>query len=304
VTSPANAALRTRIYIDGYNFYYGCLKRTHYKWLDPVKLFEDSILPSALFESNGQPATFVLDELAVKYFTAPILKNFARSNDSVPSQAQYHAALEGHHQGRLEIIRGYYDAREASAHRVIAATPPTQCEKVDIWKLEEKQSDVNLALHAYRDAARKEIDHAVIVTNDTDLVPALELIKRDTGIAIGLVVPTRQGERSANADLTKRSDWVRTHITNQELEGSQLPRVVMHGRQAAHKPMSWYRRPDLVGPAIQEAIRVRGGRGAAMKWLGQPNERLGGQVPMEMLDTEEGAAQLRQYMTAWAAEHG
>lgn len=304
MTSSASAALRTRVYIDGYNFYYGCLKRTPYKWLDPVKLFQDAILPSTLFEPGGNRSILELDRLAVKYFTAPILKNFARSKDSVPSQAHYHAALQGHHPDRLQIIQGYYDARETRAHRVIRGTPAAQCEKVDIWKLEEKQSDVSLALHAYSDAVRNEIDHAVIVTNDTDLVPALQLIKRDTSVAIGLVIPTRQQARPANADLTRLSDWVRTHVTDHELEASQLPRVVMNGRQAAHKPVSWYRRPDLVAPAMEEAVRVRGGRGPALKWLGLPNERLGGQVPIEMLETDEGAAQLRQYMDAWAADHG
>ena len=33
-------ALRTRIYIDGFNLYYGCLRQTPYKWLDLVALFE------------------------------------------------------------------------------------------------------------------------------------------------------------------------------------------------------------------------------------------------------------------------
>lgn len=38
--------LRTRIYIDGYNFYYGCLRGTPYKWLDLLPLFEGiSCLP-------------------------------------------------------------------------------------------------------------------------------------------------------------------------------------------------------------------------------------------------------------------
>jgi len=27
-------ALRTRVYIDGYNLYYGCLKNSPHKWLD------------------------------------------------------------------------------------------------------------------------------------------------------------------------------------------------------------------------------------------------------------------------------
>jgi len=32
-------ALRTAIYIDGYNLYYGRLRDTQYKWLDVVALF-------------------------------------------------------------------------------------------------------------------------------------------------------------------------------------------------------------------------------------------------------------------------
>jgi 6-hydroxy-3-succinoylpyridine 3-monooxygenase len=26
--------LRTRVYVDGYNLYYGCVRKTAYKWLD------------------------------------------------------------------------------------------------------------------------------------------------------------------------------------------------------------------------------------------------------------------------------
>lgn len=297
-----NFTLRTRVYIDGYNFYYGCLKRTSFKWLDPVALFERQILPSVLFERNGK-AVFELDRLAVKYFTAPILKNFASSSDSVSSQQRYHAALAAHHAGRVEIIKGYHDAKPTRARRVTPGTLPLLSELVDIWKLEEKQSDVSLALHAYSDAIRGDIDHAVIVTNDTDLVPALELIKRDTSVVVGLVVPTRWHERSANADLRSISDWTRTHVTPHELAASQLPRVVPGGRSAAHKPISWYSRPDLVSPAIDEAVKVRGGRGAAMKWLGQPCDRLDGKVPIEMLETDEQAAELMQYMAQWAADH-
>ncbi len=290
------------MYIDGYNFYYGCLKRTSFKWLDPIRLFEGKILPSVLYEPNGR-AIFQLDRLAVKYFTAPILKNFASSTDSVSSQQHYHAALESHHAGRVEIVKGYHDAKPVRARRVIPGTLPLQSELVEIWKLVEKQSDVSLALHAYSDAIRGDIDHAVFVTNDTDLVPVLEHIKRDTSVAVGLVVPTRLHERAANTDLRRIADWTRTHVTDEELASSQLPRVVPGGRSASHKPISWYSRPDLVSPAIDEAIRVRGGRGAAMKWLGIPCGRLGGKVPIEMLDTEVQAAELMDYMSRWAADH-
>ena len=64
-----------------------------------------------------------------------------------------------------------------------------------------------------------------------------------------------------------------------------------------------YTSPDLVKPALKEATRVRGGRGAAMKWLGQPCERLDGRVPIEMLDSNEGADALAAYMAEWAAQN-
>lgn len=52
-----------------------------------------------------------------------------------------------------------------------------------------------MALHAFKDAILGEIDHAVIVTNDTDIQPALEMINTLTPVKIGLVVPTRHHQR-------------------------------------------------------------------------------------------------------------
>lgn len=108
-------ALRTRIYIDGYNLYFGCLKKTAHKWLDVHALVE-RILPSVLYERNGIEVSYEFCAPALKYFTAPILKSFTRSEDSVTCQCQYHTALRGHLGGALEIIMGYYEARPARAH--------------------------------------------------------------------------------------------------------------------------------------------------------------------------------------------
>ena len=46
-------ALRTRVYIDGYNLYYGCLKHSTDKWLDVRTLIERN-LPSIFFEQDGE----------------------------------------------------------------------------------------------------------------------------------------------------------------------------------------------------------------------------------------------------------
>jgi len=52
-------AIRTIVYIDGFNLYYRNLKNTPYKWLDIEKFCESLLLP-------GTPI------VKIKYFTARI----------------------------------------------------------------------------------------------------------------------------------------------------------------------------------------------------------------------------------------
>ena len=297
------ALLRTRVYIDGYNLYYGCLRKTAFKWLD-LRALADTVLQSIRIDVGGIPASMVLDPLAIKFFTAPILKNFARSADSVSCQMAYHQALRGHLGTAVRVIEGYFSAELARAHRYEKGTPARDSELVDIWKLVEKQSDVALALHAYGDALRAEVDHIVIVTNDTDVVPCLDLIRAHTKASIGLVVPTRHQERTVNGDLSRRVDWVRAHLNDDELAACQLPNMVKLGQQAIHKPLSWYPRLDLLEPLLTEATRVKKSRGAALKWMNTPCPHLDGQLPIEMAASETGAQALRDYMGRYAADFG
>lgn len=295
--------LRTRIYVDGYNLYYGCLKRTPYKWLDLNEVF-NQILKSVLYERDGMPTEFSLLPLSIKFFTAPILKNFAKADDSVSSQVNYHDALRGHLGNAIEIIEGYYDAKPGRAPLYDKSKPPRDCEVNDIWKLEEKQSDVSLALHAYSDALRDEVDHVVIVTNDTDIAPALELIRAHTKAVVGLIVPARENVRKVNSDLEKLSDWTREHFVDHELASSQMPAMVRFDGRAIHKPLSWYPRPDLLMPIFEEAKRVKRSKGAALKWLNKPCAQLQNRIPMKMAETQEEAEELRAYMEKYAKEFG
>jgi 6-hydroxy-3-succinoylpyridine 3-monooxygenase len=226
--------VRTRVYVDGYNLYYGCLKGTAFKWLDLQTLFRDRILPS----SSPTPA-----ELAgIKYFTASILERAARALDSVSSQSRYHTALTKLYPADIEVIKGYYSMTKAMARVVDAGEPdkwPRDCQEIQVWKFEEKQSDVSLALHAYHDASRGDVDQVVIVTNDTDIAPALQMIRAFTAVRIGLVIPTRSHERIPNTELAACAHWVRTHITDEELAASQLPRVIRTGRRPTIRPTDW-----------------------------------------------------------------
>jgi 6-hydroxy-3-succinoylpyridine 3-monooxygenase len=145
----------------------------------------------------------LLTSPSIKYFTAKIIESAARSVDSVFSQARYHTALRKVHDGRIELIEGYYAINKMKVKVVDAENPDRpsrECQEIQAWKIEEKQSDVSLALHAFHDAITGKIDHAVIVTNDTDIAPALEMIRAHTGVIVGLVIPTRDHTRQPNTD--------------------------------------------------------------------------------------------------------
>jgi 6-hydroxy-3-succinoylpyridine 3-monooxygenase len=304
--TPELEALRTRIYIDGYNFYYGCLRGTPHKWLDLLPLFVKHILPSALVKDGDGHIrqSTLLPSPSIKFFTAKIIESVARAPDSVSSQARYHTALRKLHGGRIELIEGYYAVNKMKVKIVDAEDPdraPRECQEIQAWKVEEKQSDVNLALQVYHDAITGQIDHAVIVTNDTDIAPALEMLRAHTNVLIGVVVPTTDHTRPPNTDLVKLAHWTRRHINSNELAGCQLPRVIP-GKRPTTKPESWYGQPELLQEILELAIPVRGSKAAAFKWMEQPNQYLDGERPIELAETVEGANRVLEYIRNWIAQ--
>ena len=301
---PASeGALRTRVYIDGYNLYYGCLKNTADKWLD-LQALVVRVLANVPYERNGEPVSYEFRAPAIKYFTAPILSSFARSEDSVACQSQYLTALRGHLGKELEVITGYYDARPARAHLWEESEAAGKCPVVDIWKLEEKQSDVALALHAFCDAVLDKIDQVIVMTNDSDFAPAMQMIRQHTSVVLGVIAPVREGDGRSrvNRELNKYAHWTRTHILDEEFAASQLPPMVRLKSGAVHKPLSWYPCPELLIPIHEEAKRVRGSNGAARRWLNEPCKQLGNRVPIEMCSSQESARELLEYMRRYATE--
>ena len=227
---------RTIIYIDGYNLYYSRLKGTAYKWLDLGVLFRDQIL---------RPQDPGASVVCIKYFTSPVKASYARHGvASVHAQSQYHRALKSIHGDLLQIVHGFhiFEATHMPSH--VEGRLPNKQKLSSVWMIEEKQTDVNLALQVYRDAVRGQCDQQVICSNDSDLEPALQLIREDVpDMRIGLVVPLHRkrfsGQAVSNKRLTQKVDWVRHHILDAELEISQLPHLISTNKKPVHKPEHW-----------------------------------------------------------------
>ena len=296
--------MKTRVYIDGYNFYYGCLKGSHYKWLNLVSLFENHILPASA------PQKAVLIEKGIKFFTAKISEKAAKSNHSVSEQDAYLRALSSL-PNQIEAIKGYYAVDKVPSHLVDQYQPskfPKHCQKVETWKLEEKQSDVNLAIEAVYDVVTNtELEQVVFVTNDTDLAPAIVKVKQhNPKIVVGLVIPTKKSVRYPNAKLVELADWTREHISDDELFQCQFPRVVKtEGRKDVIKPQTWFGESEILEQIMNELLSVFNKRNKCWQWLETPKPeqpslpKLNG-LPINLLDSKETALAVLEHAKAYA----
>ena len=83
---------KTIVYIDGFNFYYGSLKSTAYKWLN-IELFVRNLLPEE--EVNK-----------IKLFTAKVKNREGDNGNKQKKQRIYFNALKT--LKKLEIIYGHF----------------------------------------------------------------------------------------------------------------------------------------------------------------------------------------------------
>lgn len=83
---------------------------------------------------------------------------------------------------------------------------------------------------------------------------------------------------------------------------SQLPDIVPKGRRASIKPDSWYARPEHLARMLQMAAPVLKGRGRIMKWANSPSRHLGDRRPIDLIETDEGAKQVFEYIQTYIRE--
>jgi uncharacterized LabA/DUF88 family protein len=208
--------MRTRVYIDGFNLYYGCLKGTPAKWLNPVKLC-DNLLPKNSVEH-------------VRYFSAKVS---SRPND--PDQATrqqiYFRALRT--EPRLSIHLGHFLTHQVTMPDA-TAWQTGKYKGLKVMKTEEKGSDVNLATYLLMDAFDDLFDCAVIVSNDSDLKEPIALVKRRFGKTIGILNPQMYVSRALAplADFTKP-------IRYTALSRAQFPDQMQDAKGAFRKPPRW-----------------------------------------------------------------
>jgi hypothetical protein len=227
--------LRTTLYVDGFNFYYGCAKRTRLKWVNLVTLAE-AVLPGVQISKT-------------RYFTA-MVKSDPKNPNQNQRQAIYLRALRT--LPNLTIHMGLFQSHDVWARQCL---PPQ--DMVKIIKNEEKGSDVNLATYMLIDAFRDDCDQLVVITNDSDFAEPIRFINTEMKRRV-IVLNPQSGDsaarKSARTGKTIRATPssklkgvaysvhdIRSHGNDCHMSRSQFPDIVADPRSGRKisKPPEW-----------------------------------------------------------------
>lgn len=218
--------MRTVVYVDGYNLYYGLLRKTTLKWLDLFALFRDHVLdPEA-------------ELIQVRYYTAPVLGRMCDSPESPQRQRRYLQALRKMYPGQIAIIEGKILATTPFQRLVKPIAEVPELQMVQVYDFNEKKTDVNLAADLIAGAWTGAYDQAVVCSNDTDLEAALATVRQyHPGIRLGVVAPIPGDDhRRISTDLSRHAHWSKP-LSPVHLKNAQLPERIPHS--ALHKPDTW-----------------------------------------------------------------
>lgn len=102
-------------------------------------------------------------------------------------------------------------------------------------KTEEKGSDVNLAAHLLRDAYNRRFEVAVLITNDSDLLEPVRIVKDELQLPVGILNP-HPGRHSKQ--LQQIATFIK-RIRQADLAAAQFPKVVFDSKGPIHKPAAW-----------------------------------------------------------------
>lgn len=229
--------MRTACFVDGYNLFYGLLAGTPYKWLDLPGLLRHII------QVENPDSTLE----AVSFFTSPVMPVLAtRGRESKEAQDTYIRALKAK---GVDVFMGRHRLEPGNAPRFLdKKTPASRADQVQVWKLEEKETDVHIAISMYRLAVRQEqlpaderIQQLVLVSADTDMTPALRAIREDfPAMRLGIILPHDERRvRTVPGSFDPYKDWMRRVVTDDELAAHQYPPRVPTRKKPADKPDYW-----------------------------------------------------------------
>lgn len=187
--------VRVAVYVDGFNLYHSMesLGNARLKWLDLRALVNNHLKPNEVLEK-------------VSYFTA-----LATWNEE--KQLRHKKYLRALALTSVSVTFGHFKTKNQTC---------SNC-GFRYKGHEEKRTDVNIAVSLLRGAILDEFDTAILISGDTDLIPALQTLK-DLYPAkrVGVLFPHRRH----TAEMEKAADFSET-IKAEILLACRLPEKLL-----------------------------------------------------------------------------
>lgn len=202
--------MKTIVYVDGFNLYFGAVKNTPYRWLNIAAMCQ-TLLPDD-------------DIRQIKYFTA-LVDPRPGDPDKRLRQETFLRALST--LPMLSIYYGFFLTHEVTMPQVGGGF-------ARVIKTEEKGSDVNLATHLLVDGFDNAYDLAVIVSNDSDLLLPIRVVSEQLGKQVGLLNP----QKHVSVALAPHVRFVK-HIRAGVLAKCQFPPRLIDAHGSFSKPTGW-----------------------------------------------------------------
>jgi uncharacterized LabA/DUF88 family protein len=200
---------RTILFIDGFNLYHALnnVKRYHrYKWLDFAKLAQCYVSGKDIIED-------------IYYFTA--LANWS------PSKMQRHKVLlRAQKAFGVKVVCGMFKKVDRTC-RI--------CNR-EYKTYEEKKTDVNIAVYLLNLAFLDRYDKAILISGDTDLIPAIEAVQqtfpsKEVGVVLPIGRSSEQLKQVCNFHMKMKEHHLKSCMLSEKID--------LGGGLKLQRPPSW-----------------------------------------------------------------
>jgi hypothetical protein len=211
------ADLRVNAYVDGFNLYYGLKTRGwgQFYWIDPFRLIQQLIRPG--FSLNR-----------VRYFTAKV----RQPHEKRERQNAFLEAIGA--TSDAEIVYGKFYSK------------PRWCGECNAsWRsFEEKMTDTAIGVNLVADAFTDDFDVAYMVGGDTDIVPAIKMVRRHfPGKRLEAWFPPRRKNQEVTDACHDEGQ-----INGEHLKPAVMPdRILLKSGLYVERPATWIQCPKSDG---------------------------------------------------------
>lgn len=216
--------MNSYVYIDGFNLYNGAVRNTPYKWLD-IGALCGALLPGSTI-------------LKIRYFTAAVI-GFPHDPQAPTRQDTYLRALAT--LPNMSIHKdGWFTAHAVlqPQYPLAIINPQRPPQRVQVQKIEEKRTDVDLATHLLIDGFSNAYDEAVVISNDSDLVLPIQMMRTKYNKRMGVINP--HPRRYQSGHLKSAANFHIRTINRTLLAKCQLPTTLLDPQgKTITKPASW-----------------------------------------------------------------